>query len=52
MNIESVWEYPRPPQLEPVPQGIRVRLRDAWLNPVPYFSGAGFEGAHAHQCAL
>jgi len=27
MNIESVWEYPRPPRLGPVPQRIRVRHR-------------------------
>jgi hypothetical protein len=27
MNIESVWENPRPPRLEPVPQRIRVRHR-------------------------
>jgi len=25
MNVESVWDYPRPPRLEPVPQRIRVR---------------------------
>ena len=24
MNIESVWDYPRPPRLEPVPERIRV----------------------------
>ncbi len=24
MNIESVWDYPRPPRLEPVPQRIRI----------------------------
>jgi uncharacterized protein (DUF427 family) len=27
MNVESVWDYPRPPRLEPVPQRIRVRHR-------------------------
>jgi uncharacterized protein (DUF427 family) len=27
MNVESVWDYPRPPRLEPVPQRIRVRYR-------------------------
>jgi uncharacterized protein (DUF427 family) len=27
MNIESVWDYPRPPRLEPVPQCIRVLHR-------------------------
>ena len=25
MNVESVWDYPRPPRLEPVSQRIRVR---------------------------
>ena len=25
MDVESVWDYPRPPRLEPVPQRIRVR---------------------------
>jgi len=29
MNIESVWDYPRPPRLEPVPQRIRVLHRGA-----------------------
>ena len=24
MNIESVWDYPRPPRLEPVPERIRI----------------------------
>jgi len=27
MNVESVWDYPRPPRLEPVPERIRVRHR-------------------------
>jgi uncharacterized protein (DUF427 family) len=27
MNIESVWDYPRPPRLEPVPQRIRILHR-------------------------
>jgi uncharacterized protein (DUF427 family) len=27
MKVESVWDYPRPPRLEPVPQRIRVRHR-------------------------
>jgi uncharacterized protein (DUF427 family) len=27
MNMESVWDYPRPPRLEPVPQRVRVRHR-------------------------
>ncbi len=26
MNRESVWDYPRPPRLEPVPQTIRIAL--------------------------
>lgn len=24
MNIESVWDYPRPPRLEPVPERLRI----------------------------
>ena len=24
MNVESVWDYPRPPRLEPVPERIRI----------------------------
>src|ERR1700709_610707 len=24
MNIESVWDYPRPPRLEAIPQRIRI----------------------------
>jgi uncharacterized protein (DUF427 family) len=24
LQVESVWEYPRPPRLEPVPQRIRI----------------------------
>jgi uncharacterized protein (DUF427 family) len=24
MNLESVWDYPRPPRLEPVPERIRI----------------------------
>ncbi len=27
MNVESVWDYPRPPRLEPVPERIRIRHR-------------------------
>jgi len=27
MNVESVWEYPRPPKLEPVPQRLRILHR-------------------------
>ena len=26
MNIESVWDYPRPPRLEPVPERLRIVL--------------------------
>ena len=24
MNVESVWDYPRPPRLEPVPERLRI----------------------------
>ena len=24
MNVESVWDYPRPPRLEPVPERVRI----------------------------
>jgi uncharacterized protein (DUF427 family) len=27
MQVESVWDYPRPPRLEPVPARIRIRHR-------------------------
>ena len=26
MQTESVWDYPRPPRVEPVPQKIRIEL--------------------------
>ena len=31
MNAESVWDYPRPPRLEPVPERIRIRHQDVTI---------------------
>jgi uncharacterized protein (DUF427 family) len=28
---ESVWEYPRPPRLEPVAERIRIQTRGIWI---------------------
>jgi uncharacterized protein (DUF427 family) len=28
---ESVWDYPRPPRLEPAGQRVRIRLGDVWI---------------------
>ena len=60
MTLEKVWDYPRPPRLEPVPQEIRIvlagrevaRTRAAWRvletthPPVYYLPPASF------TCAL
>ena len=35
MNIESVWDYPRPPRLEPVPHRIRVKHRGITVADTP-----------------
>jgi uncharacterized protein (DUF427 family) len=31
MNVESVWDYPRPPRLEPAPQRLRILHRGITL---------------------